>query len=325
MKEPLVSIVLLTWNLAGEAINCMNSLKKQSYKNFEVILVDNGSRKEEVDKLKKYIKGNRSLRIRPVFNKENLGFCEGNNVGVRASKGKYVVFLSDDTILDRNWIKFLVEPFFKGENVGGTASKIVFYGRGKENILQYAGGKIKFYGKPVSEGLTMKDGRQFSQQKQTLWGQGCSIMFPRKVLDELDEYFCKQFFIYYDDVDLCWRVNNLGYKIIYVPRSVVYHKGSVSVMSDKQMSQKQLFLNIRNKYLAFWRNLKILDFLLVFPFVIAYDLVKGFYFMLYKGRTAFYGSRFNYMTSTIKSIFGFFSLMFSVKRPRKGSLSDLDW
>ena len=325
MKHGLASIVILTWNTPEEAIKCIGSLRKQTYKNFEIILVDNGSSKENVAKLKGYLKNRGWKRLRPIFNKKNLGFCEGNNVGVRASRGEYVVFLSDDTIPDKNWLKYLVEPFGLGEGIGGTASKVIF---SRNNTIQYAGGRLKFYGKAESEGLTQKDSKIFNHQKQTLWGQGCSIAFRRKVLNRLGEYFCPQFFIYFDDLDLCWRVNGIGYRIIYNPKSFLLHKGSVSVEKNAApgsfVRRDQLYRNLRNKYLAFWRNLRVWQLPLIMPFVFGYDAMKSLY-LVARGDTVFYGSRFNYLATSLSAFFGFLQLAGEVKKPRKASLSDLSW
>jgi hypothetical protein len=274
--------------------------------------------------LKNYLKRKTNLKIRSIFNKENLGFCEGNNVGVRTSKGEYIIFLSDDTIVDKNWLKELIDPFSWDKNVGGAASKVIFYGKGAK-ILQYAGGKIAFYGKAISEGVSQIDQKNFNFPKQTLWGQGCSIAFKRKVLDELEEYFCPQFFIYFDDVDLCWRVRGIGYKMVYNPKSFLYHKGSVAVetnVSEGFVRESQLLRNIRNKYLTFWRNLKIYHLPLIMPFVFGYDIIKSFYF-IGRGGNVFYGNRFNHLKCAVRAFFGFLYMMFKVKRPRKAKLSDL--
>jgi hypothetical protein len=290
-----------------------------------VIIVDNNSNPENVEKLKKNIDKISGLKIKTIFNKENLGFCEGNNVGVRASKGEYVVFLSEDTIVDKGWIEHLVEPFNLGEDIGGTSSKVIFY---KNRTVQYAGGRLTFYGKIVSEGVGEKDRKEFNIQKRVLWGQGCSIMFRRKVLDKLGEYFCPQFFIYSDDVDLCWRVNGLGYKMIYEPKSWLLHKGSVAVERNADpkffIRKDQLYRNLRNKYLTFWRNLSVPKLILIMPFVFGYDIVKSGY-LIAKGYTNFYGSRFNYFRTMLSAFKGFLDLKSKVKKPRRGKLSDLSW
>jgi hypothetical protein len=325
VKEDLVSIVILTWNTPNEIYECLKSLQKQTYKNFEVVLVDNGSSPENIVMLKNNLKNIKRLKIKTIFNKKNLGFCEGNNVGVRSSRGEYVVFLSDDTIVDKKWLEYLLDPFSLGEDVGGTIAKVIFYGN---RTIQYAGGRLTFYGKAVSEGLADRDRKTYNIRKRVLWGQGCSLMLRRKVINELGECFCPQFFIYCDDLDLSWRVNGLGYKIIYEPRSWLLHKGSVAVERNADpkyfIRKDQLYRNLRNKYLTFWRNLSVPKLFLIMPFVFGYDIVKSFY-LIAKGCTNFYGDRFNYLKTMVSAFMGFLKLLPKVKKPRRGKLSDLSF
>lgn len=308
------SIVVLNWNVSDETIECLKSLDNQTNKEFEVLIVDNGSTKEELTKLKSFLKKARGYKIKLIENGENSGFCEGNNIGIRASSGEYVILLNNDTILDEKWHENLLEPF-TDPSVGVTASKIIFYDGKENNIIQYAGGKLTSYGKPVYFGIGQKDEGQFDTEKKVFFAMGASFAIRRSVLKKLGEMFPKEYFIYFEEIDICWRIRSLGYDVVYCPGSVVYHKGSVSLKRHGQVGFRQDRLTFRNKYLTYYRNLWLGSFLFILPSMIAYDLMRC-------GKRLFMGELW-FTKSYIYGFSDFLKTIKKIKRLAKGSLSQL--
>jgi GT2 family glycosyltransferase len=308
------SIVVLNWNTSNETIECLKSLENQTYKNFEVILIDQGSQREEQEKLKDFLKKEKNLRIRFIQNKRNVGFCEGNNIGIRKSRGDILVFLNNDTIVDRYWLENLVKPF-DNPKVGVTGSKIFLYDGKRNDTIQYAGGKLTFLD-AVMEGAGTKNKKEYDKMKETFWAMGASFAVQKKIFDELDELFPKEYFMYFEEVDLCWRIKNLGYMVVFCPKSVVYHKGSVSAKRSRTLMIKTK-LNIRNRLLTFWRNLPTYQAFLLTPMIIGYDFLIAVK-RLFQGDSHF-------LTSLILGILDFVRIYPKMKKPKLGSISQLSW
>jgi GT2 family glycosyltransferase len=313
--ENFVSIVVLNWNTSDETIECLRSLEKQTYKNFEVLLIDQGSRTNEKRKIREFLEKEKNLRIRFIQNKKNVGFCEGNNIGIRKASGEIVVFLNNDTIAKKDWLENLL-PCFQDDKVGAVGSKILFYDGKENNRVQYVGGRLTFYGMPISEGTGTLDRESYNKQKETFWAMGASFAVRKKIFDELGELFPKEYFIYFEEVDLCWRIKNLGYKVIFCPNSVVYHKGSIAI-KKAGLTAKQNRLTTRNKLLTFWRNLPTAQAFLVTPIIIGYDFLRAVKHLLH--------ADLDFLFGLILGIVDFFKTYRNVKKPKLGSLSQLSW
>lgn len=316
MMPPETSVIILNWNTARDTIECLESMKGQTYKDFEIVLVDNFSREDDYTQVADYVKKNKNLTIKLFRMKSNLGFTGGNNVGIKRSKGRYLCFLNNDTIVDKDFLKELVLPLKRDQSVGATTSKLLFYKDGPTNILQHAGSKLTYYGMMIDEGIGKTDSKRFSIEKEDEVVHGASFMVSRDALRKIKEPFCEYYFIYFEEVDLSWRIRSAGFKIMYAPKSVVYHKGSVSIKVNKKVSRQDM-MTIRNKYLTFYRNLPVLQFTLVFPLIFLYDL----------GRVAKHLVKGNPMF-LINFTLGFSKFLHStnkVRKPRAGDLSELRW
>jgi len=200
-----VSVILLNWNGLGDTIQCINSLRKIDYPNFEIIVVDNGSKDNSVSGLRK-LKG-----IKLIENKANLGFAEGNNTGVRKAKGKYIVFLNNDTVVDKNYLASMVKTIESSGNIALVGSKINnlgdFYNRSETK-----GNLINLLGEPLA-----------SEEGKTFMVSGCSMMFRKSIIGEP---FDKDYFAYSEDTYVCWLARLKGYDVRIAKDSIVQHKGA---------------------------------------------------------------------------------------------------
>ena len=236
-EEPLVSIVILNWNGKQHLKECLLSLKKQTYKNLEVILVDNGSTDGSVD----YIKDNFGDFVKLIENKANLGFAEGNNIGIRNSSGKYILLLNNDIKADPLWAEELIKVAESDDKIGMCACKILSWD--DSGVIDSAGLSIYKDGLSRGRGRLELDNGQYNSQEEVLCPSGCAALYRREMLDQVGG-FDEIFFIYSEDTDLGLRARLAGWRCVYVPQAVVYHRYSCA---SSAYSLFKAFLAERNR------------------------------------------------------------------------------
>jgi hypothetical protein len=217
LLEPPVSIIILNYNGLKFASECVRSVLESDYSNFEVILVDNGS----VDGSYEVLTQSFGMipKVRIVRNLANLGFAEGNNVGYRSSKGDIVIFLNIDIEVHRSWLRPLVSSLISNDRVGGAQCKLLRMEN--RDATDSAGGFLDVLGY-----VYPKWSETIDKDQQIFYAEGAAMAFKRNVLREVAfdaGPFDKGHFLYYEDVDLCWRARMRGYEIVLVPSSVAYH------------------------------------------------------------------------------------------------------
>ncbi len=256
MKAPLVSVVILNLNGADYTLKCLASIRKSAFRDCEIIVVDNGSSDDSVEKLRK-VKG-----IRLVTNKENLGFAEGCNVGVRAAKGRLICLLNNDTIVERNWLKALVDAAERFPDAAVFNPKL--YDKYEAADYRYANpGTIGLFQAPISipEFARLQD-----SFIRTLTASG-SAFFRREIVGEP---FDADYFAYAEDAQLGWRMNILGHKAVHVPGSIVYHEGGVTRKRMKVSWDFFFVLASRNKVMNMltlysgWTLLKLIPYFILY-------------------------------------------------------------
>ena len=228
-RNRLASVIIVNWNGKDYLKTCLESLKQQSYPNFEVIVVDNGSIDGSVEFLNRYY----SAFVKVIANKENLGFAGGNNVGIGAARGKYLLLLNNDTEADKKWIEELIRIAEKNPEVGMCASKIYsFY---KRNVIDTAGHLIYRDGLNRGRGRLEEDIGQYDIMEEVFFPSGCAALYRKEMLEEIG-LFDKTFFSYGDDTDIGLRGRLAGWNCLYVPTAVVYHRysGSTSAYSPQK-------------------------------------------------------------------------------------------
>jgi len=267
-KQPLASIIILNWNGKQYIKDCLVSLKKQSYKNLEVILVDNGS----IDGSVSYIKNNFSSFVKLIENKSNLGFATGNNIGIKNSKGKYILLLNNDTKANSSWAEELIKAAESDDSIGMCASKVLSLDNPK--IIDNVGHLIYKDGLNRGRGRLEYDEGQYDTIEEVFLPSGCAALYRKKMLDEIGG-FDEDFFAYSDDTDIGIRGRLAGWKCIYVPKAVVYHKYSGST------SPYSLFKAFHAERNRFWIAVKY------FPLPI---LLCNLYYAAMRTSLQFYGA-----------------------------------
>jgi GT2 family glycosyltransferase len=212
---PQVSVIVLNFNGRAFLDECIASLEAQIYRDFEILLVDNGSTDGSAD----YMRETFAQRCKLVFHDRNLGFAEGNNAALPLAAGQFIVFLNNDTKVDPEWLARLVEAAGAHPEAGSFASQIRSYDR--PEILDTVG--IIIYRDGMSRGLgRLQPADRYDEPLEVFAPSGCAAMYRREVLDAVGP-FDPDFFAYCEDMDLGMRARLAGWSCWYVPEARVYH------------------------------------------------------------------------------------------------------
>lgn len=243
--QPLVTIITINFNQTGLTCELLASLRKLTYPAVEVIVIDNCSDEDPTP----VITGSYP-EVKLIVSPENLGFAGGNNLGIKASKGDYLLFLNNDTEVNSDFLQPLVALFESNPRAGAASSKILYFNSGE--TIQYAGSSRidPFTGRSKRIGYMEKDHGQYSSVCETDLAHGAAMMVPRRVIEQVG-MMPEFFFLYYEEVDWCESIKKAGYKIYVVPESKVYHKESMSI--GKGSTLKTYYMT-RNRLLYMRRN-----------------------------------------------------------------------
>lgn len=250
-NAPLFSVVILNWNGRHLLEECLDSVSSQSFRDFEAIVVDNGSTDGSVD----WLKDRYGDAVSTVALPSNLGFAGGNNAGIRVARGRYVILLNNDTAVDPGWLGALSDAVRRHRDAGMFAPKILNYYRRDE--IDNTGHLI--YPDGMARGrhrLEKNDGR-FDEEGEVLSPSGCAGCYSRRMLDEIG-LLDDAFFAYGEDVDLGLRGRWAGWNCTYVPSAVVYHKYSAT---SGTYSPQKAFLAERNRLWLLFKNFPVVDIL----------------------------------------------------------------
>ena len=269
-ESPLVSIIILNYNAGELLLNCVDSLKKSTYTNLEILIVDNISSDNSQKKCKEKFPD-----IKLIQNNENLGYCGGNNVGINEAKGKFIVILNPDTIIEPNCIDELILAYNK---FGNALYQPKILSLNEKDIIQSTGNMLHVFG----FGFARDKGNKVTNKEESIekigYASGTCLFTSREVFDKiglLDEFL----FLYHDDLDLGWRAAQIGINSYYVPKSKIFHVESYSL---KWSSKKFYWLERNRKYCLLthysketYKKMKF-SLMLVDLFVWAFYFSKGF-------------------------------------------------
>jgi GT2 family glycosyltransferase/ubiquinone/menaquinone biosynthesis C-methylase UbiE len=242
--HPKVSIIILNWNGLKDTIECLESLKKITYPNYEVIVVDNSSEGNDVEVL-----GQRfGDYIHIIVNDKNYGFAEGNNTGMRYvlnnSNPDYFLLLNNDTIVDPEFLTELVKVAESKPSSGVIGPKTYLYDDPNRFWLVWF--EVDMHkGRPFHVGSREIDRGQYENTKNVDYVAGSCLLIKLSVVRNVG-LFDKSYFCYWDEADYCLRVRKGGYKIVYVPKAKIWHKVS---RSAKRIGGFSEYYNTRNRFL----------------------------------------------------------------------------
>jgi GT2 family glycosyltransferase len=240
-----ISVVITNWNGENLIEKCIKSLKAQTYQPLEIIVVDNASTDSSP-----YLIRSKFPEVKLIENDKNVGFGAGNNLGIKESRGEFIMILNNDAYLDAHCIEELKKSIVKDKRYGASASKIVL--EGEANLLDAAGISIYLDGLSIGRGR-LEDMDRYNEEVEVFFGSGCACLLRREMLEDIG-LFDEDFFLYAEDTDMGWRAQLSGWRCIYNPRAIVYHSHSASTST---YSKIKAFLVERNRI---WITIKYFPF-----------------------------------------------------------------
>ena len=248
---PFISIIVINYNGKHFLGECFTSLGNLEYTRdkLEVILVDNASTDGSVQYVRENFPWVNILQL-----DKNYGFCKSNNDGVKIANGEYVVFLNNDTTVTKEWLSELVKGVLSEEQIASCASKMLYYDR--RNVTNTAGGKITIIGGGIYKGYGDKDGPEYSKPEYTGFGCGAGVLVNKELFQYVGG-FDEDYFASCEENDLGWKLWLSGYKVLYVPTAVMYHKESGTFGSRSTFESTKVYFITRNRLYNIIKNLEV--------------------------------------------------------------------
>lgn len=268
----MVVIILVNFNGSDDTIDCIISLNGLTYKNYEIVVVDNCSSDDSIEDLER---AKAIYHFTLLKSNENKGFSTGNNIGIRYAlehNADYIWILNNDTLVEPGALEKLLTGFTYDKKCGITIGKIFF--EQNRNIVWYAGGAFD----PWTARTEHWNYGRIETSKQSIcnvtFATGCCMLVSRQAIEKVG-LFDEDYFLYEEDVDYSYRMTTQGYKMVYVPEAVIFHKVSASTGQASSVSQ---YYSIRNKYLLirkYFRGIRKLTAYSYLSLQLIYRCLKG--------------------------------------------------
>ena len=271
----MVSVIIPCWNARDYIEKCFNSVKAQSYASIEVIVVDNGSTDDSKKLIRRFANG---LKISIIENPANYGFAKAINQGIAASKGKFILTLNLDVELSPDYIEKLAKAF-SDPLIGSAIGKLYRppeYVKGKK-ILDTTGHILLANRGVNSRGELEEDAGQYDGKKDIFGVCAAAAMYRRTMLEDVKadgQYFDEYYFASYEDADLDWRAVLRGWKSVFVPEAIGYHKRKAF---DWNYTDEMLSNSKRNKFLTEVKNDYLINYIIDLPIIFSYEIENLLY------------------------------------------------
>lgn len=253
MKLPLISVIIVTYNSESYLPACLKSIFVAEYSNLEIIIVDNCSKDKTVRIIKSLKK-----KVVPLFMDKNLGYAESNNLGVKKARGEFIFLLNPDTTVDKNIFSYLLKAF---ENPKIAVSQPAIFLMKERQKLNLTGKMTNFMG---FDWVRDYGSRKVPQSGEIISFSGCGVMIRKEIFNKT-KGFDPNFFMYYEDTDLSWRLRLFGYKLIFVPKAIMYHDYKYIPVESYLPLKNKLFLNERNRIMTIYKNYSTWTIILLLP------------------------------------------------------------
>lgn len=265
---PNVSVIIVNYNGKKWLKPCLDSLSKQIYKNFEIIVVDNNSNDGSVAYLNKNYP-----KVIMLQSKTNVGFSEGNNNGYKLAKGQYIILLNNDTIVENNFIKNLLEAYEKNPHAAIIQPKIVHMQQPESidtcgsywtdtSFLYHVGND--------------KHASLYNESCEVFSIKAAAAIIKTSVIKKIG-LFDNDFWCYYEETDFCHRGWLSGYSTLYIPTTTVYHAGGGTSLSFG--NDYIQFHNFKNKMLSFLKNFSFTSLFTILPLYLFFNFILSIYWL----------------------------------------------
>jgi len=278
-----VSIIIVNYNGKGLTVGCLKALETQRSKDFELLIVDNGSLDNSLHEIEQFL--NQSCltsHAKLIKVDENLGFAGGSLQGFEHANGEYIALLNNDAEPGEDWLGDLIMAMDLDPLVGICASKIIIHGT---DIIDSAGTMFSFFSRGFNRGEGEKAALDKYNKREYVFGACAGAALYRKKMIEQIGFLDNDFFLIHEDVDLSLRAQINGWKVLYVPTACVYHKVRSSI---GKMSPMAVYYSLRNSELVRIKNFSLSSFLRNLPCFILWGILEFLYFAVKHGHYALY-------------------------------------
>ena len=277
--QPSIAVVILNWNGINLLKEFLPSVIQHSqYPNTTIYVADNASTDDSIE----YLKNNHRDAVAIIQNDGNYGYAKGYNVALQNLKEDYFILLNSDVEVTENWLNPLINLMESDKNIGACQPKLLQY-KAKE-YFEYAGacgGFVDKHGYPFCRGRIFdsfeKDEHQYEDTIDIFWASGACLVIRSHLFFE-SKGFEEDFFAHMEEIDLCWRLQRMGYLIKVCPSSTVYHLGGGTL---QKMNPRKTYLNFRNNRLMVTKNIASNRFLFNFIFRDIMDILAIFQALAY--------------------------------------------
>ena len=267
--NPQVSVIVVNHNGKHFLEECLTSVENSYYSRdkYEIILVDNASSDGSVEFTTNIFPQVRILKL-----DENYGFCKPNNEGAKIARGEYIVLLNNDTVVTREWLSELMKGVSSDEKVVCCASKILYYDR--RDVINAAGGKITITGAGFYRGYGDRDGPEYNRLEYTGFGCGAGVLVKKDFFMSIGG-FDEDYFASCEEHDLGWKSWLFGYRVLYVPSAVMYHKESGTFGGKGSYQPVKVYLITRNRLYNLIKNFEKKNVVRGLFISLGFDLYRG--------------------------------------------------
>ncbi|RPI88201.1 MAG: glycosyltransferase family 2 protein [Chloroflexi bacterium] len=271
-QKPIASVIVLAYNDRRYLEGCLNSLLDQDLpaEDYEIIYADNASTDGSADYVEEHFPLVRVIRL-----DRNYGFALGNNMAAEAARGRYIAFQNADTEAHKRWLSELIKAMQSDPQIKACFPAGLPLNLGGHNEREIPAEK-GFICELTSTGMVGQ--RLLSLNGSlipTLFIVGASFLIDSEIIGELKYYFDPTYFIYNEDTDLGLRINNLGYKVVFVPKAFIYHEQNPSRrLNIDRKGLQRAFLVIRNRFITFFKNMYSFEYLLALPLLFIGSFTK---------------------------------------------------
>jgi GT2 family glycosyltransferase len=277
-SNKIVSVIIVTFGAGDYLRLCLGSVMQQTLPGLEIIVVSNTPNQNFNNEFYKDYTG---IKLYP--NISNLFYCGALNKGIEMSQGDFILCLNDDVILDKRFIEEAVGGFALDNGIGMVSGKIL---RSNGKTIDSTGLFLSIWRTAKERGYGLKDKGQYEKEGYIFGVSGAVAFYRRDMLESIklgEDYFDRDYHIFYEDLDSAWRANNFGWKAYYMPSAIAYHVRGATVRQGiginmpfaRRYLNNGLYLDlIKNRYLTIIKNERAIFFIIFLPFIFFYDVLS---------------------------------------------------
>jgi len=285
-SNKIVSVIIVTCGAGDYLWGCLDSLRKQTHPAPEVIVIDNAG---DSDFSQRLIKQYPEVKL--YSSSRNPNYCEALNRGIEMSRGDFILCLNDDVTLDERFIERALRGFGINERIGMVSGRIL---RQDKITIDSTGLFLSLWRTARERAYGRKDVGQFQKEEYIFGVNGAVAFYRREMLEAVkfdSEYFDTDYHFFYEDLDIAWRAERLGWKGYYIPEALAYHVrgGTTRPGCGINKPYARRYLNtglqldlLKNRYLTLIKNESVLSFILHLPFILSYDILAWIYILFFR-------------------------------------------